>query len=91
MLAKVVSEGATTLCGELESLERRLSAASEDPPQPKRQKLESTGNSLSPGAKVTLCSALGRVLEGKPPPPRVWRIFMSNGADCIEFLLQVSS
>lgn len=88
--------GRCTLPSELlTSLERQVPHETEGAePKPKRQKLDSVAAgsaAVSLRDKVTICSALRRVLEGFPPPPHLWGLLASgNSLRHMEFILLVS-
>ena len=75
----------------LASLEREVSTSADTGmPRAKRQKLDA-GSSLSLKERVSICSALKNVVQGRPPPPQLWRRLGSTEAtQHFEFILQVS-
>lgn len=85
-------QGERSLSSELMStLEREVPSLDEAEPKSKRQKLESCDVSslLDLSDKVTICSGIKRVLEGRAPHPWLWSMLRAGNMDHIEFILQV--
>jgi len=59
------------------------------PPEPKRSRLDSV-SALSLKDRLVVYGCVKKVLQGQPPPPRLWvMVGEEDNSSCLAFLLKV--